>query len=140
MRNGVVLEIDDEVADITINRPQARNALDLQSTDEFKTAVAKVENEDSVRAVVLTGAGGVFCSGADLREMADKGAVYQAWAGADGPLAKRCLKPLIAAVEGYAVAGGLGVALWADLRVADSTAVFGVFCRCLLYTSDADDE
>ena len=73
MRNGVVLEIDDEVAVITINRPQARNALDLQSTDEFKTAVAKVENEDSVRAVVLTGAGGVFCSGADLREMADKG-------------------------------------------------------------------
>ena len=129
MRNGVVLEIDDEVAVITINRPQARNALDLQSTDEFKTAVAKVENEDSVRAVVLTGAGGVFCSGADLREMADKGAVYQAWAGADGPLAKRCLKPVIAAVEGYAVAGGLGVALWADLRVADSTAVFGVFCR-----------
>ena len=129
MRNGVVLEIDDEVAVITINRPQARNALDLQSTDEFKTAVAKVENEDSVRAVVLTGAGGVFCSGADLREMADKGAVYKAWAGADGPLAKRCLKPVIAAVEGYAVAGGLGVALWADLRVADSTAVFGVFCR-----------
>ena len=100
MRNGVVLEIDDEVAVITINRPQARNALDLQSTDEIKTAVAKVENEDSVRAVVLTGAGGVFCSGADLREMADKGAVYQAWAGADGPLAKRCLKRVIAAVEG----------------------------------------
>ena len=82
-----------------------------------------------MQAVVLTGAGGVFCAGADLGEVADKGAVYRPWAGADGPLAKPCAKPVIAAVEGHAVAGGLGVALWADMRVASETAVFGVFCR-----------
>ena len=129
MRDGIHLEIEAELAVITIHRPQARNALDVQSANDFKDAVAEVESDEAVKAVVLTGAGGFFCAGADLREMADKGAVYEPWAGADGPLAKRCTKPVIAAVEGYAVAGGLGVALWADLRVASETAVFGIFCR-----------
>jgi len=129
MKDGIDLEIDGDLAVITINRPAARNALDVQAADDFGDAVAAIEADDGVAAVVLTGAGGVFCAGADLREMADTGAVYRPWAGADGPLAKPCTKPVIAAVEGHAVAGGLGVALWADLRVASETAVFGVFCR-----------
>lgn len=129
MQDGIQLEIDADLAVVIIHRPQVRNALDVRSAAEFKNVIAKIEAEDPVKAVVLTGAGGVFCAGADLGEMADKGAVYEAWAGADGPLSRRCTKPVIAAVEGYAVAGGLGIALWADLRVASETAIFGVFCR-----------
>ena len=129
MKTGINLKIKGEIAYLTINRPKQRNALDLKSADDFLEAVHTIDANDKVQAVVLTGAGGVFCAGADLGEMADKGAVYRPWAGADGPLAKPCAKPVIAAVEGHAVAGGLGVALWADLRVASETAVFGVFCR-----------
>ena len=129
MKTGINLKIKGEIAYLTINRPKQRNALDLQSADDFLEAVHTIDVNDKVQAVVLTGAGGVFCAGADLVEVADKGAVYRPWAGADGPLAKPCAKPVIAAVEGHAVAGGLGVALWADMRVASETAVFGVFCR-----------
>jgi len=129
MRDGIHLEVDADLAVVTIHRPQVRNALDVRSAAEFKDIIARIEVEEPVKAVVLNGAGGVFCAGADLGEMADKGAVYEAWAGAGGPLARRCTKPVIAAVEGYAVAGGLGLALWADLRVASKTAIFGVFCR-----------
>ncbi|MFT5417885.1 MAG: enoyl-CoA hydratase [Gammaproteobacteria bacterium] len=129
MEHGIVLEIEGELAFLTINRPQVRNALDLQSTNEFQDAVTSIESNDAVQAVVLTGAGGTFCAGADLRELANKGAHYRPWAGADGPLSKPCTKTVIAAVEGHAVAGGLGIALWADLRVVSETAVFGVFCR-----------
>lgn len=129
MKDGINLKLEGELAFLTIHRPKARNALDLQSAEDFQAAVAEIETKDKVQAVVLTGSGGVFCAGADLREMADKGAVYRPWAGADGPLARPCAKPVIAAVEGHAVAGGLGVALWADLRVASESAVFGVFCR-----------
>lgn len=78
---------------------------------------------------VVCGAGDAFCAGADLNEMADKGAVYSPWAGTDGPLSRPLSKPLIAAVEGHAVAGGLGIALFCDMRVASETAVFGYFCR-----------
>ena len=129
MKTGINLKIKGEIAYLTINRPKQRNALDQQSADDFLEAVHTIEANDKVQAVVLTGAGGVFCAGADLGEVSDKGAVYRPWAGADGPLAKPCAKPVIAAVEGHAVAGGLGVALWADMRVASETAVFGVFCR-----------
>jgi enoyl-CoA hydratase len=129
MKDGIVLKIDGELAFLIINRPHARNALDLESTDAFRDAVATIEENDAVQVVVLTGASGTFCAGADLHELAEKGARYRPWAGADGPLAKPCAKTVIAAVEGHAVAGGLGIALWADLRVASDTAVFGVFCR-----------
>ncbi|PPR62439.1 MAG: putative enoyl-CoA hydratase echA12 [Alphaproteobacteria bacterium MarineAlpha4_Bin2] len=129
MKTGIDLAILNGIATITINRPNRRNALDIASTAAFKAAVHEINGSDKVQAVVITGTGGVFCAGADLSEMADKGAVYQPWAGTDGPLARPCDKPVIAAIEGYAVAGGLGVALWADLRVASESAVFGVFCR-----------
>jgi len=129
MKSDIDLTISDAIAIITFHRPKRRNALDLASTEAFKAAVQEIDNNGKVQAVVITGSGGVFCAGADLGEMAEKGAVYQPWAGMDGPLARPCNKPVIAAVEGYAVAGGLGVALWADLRVASESAVFGVFCR-----------
>jgi enoyl-CoA hydratase len=129
MKTGIDLSIKGELAYLTINRPKQRNALDLQSTNDFQDAVRNIDANNAVHAVVLTGNGGVFCAGADLGEMAKMGAVYRPWAGDNGPLAKTCTKPVIAAVEGHAVAGGLGVALWADLRVASETAVFGVFCR-----------
>lgn len=129
MKTGINLKIKNYIAFLTINRPKQRNALDLKSADEFLEAVRTIEADNKVHVVILTGSGGVFCAGADLSEMAEKGAIYRAWAGADGPLAKPCSKPVIAAVEGHAVAGGLGVALWADMRVASETAIFGVFCR-----------
>ena len=129
MKTGINLKIKNYIAFLTINRPKQRNAIDLKSTDEFLEAVRMIEADDKVHGVILTGSGGVCCAGADLSEMAEKGAIYRAWAGADGPLAKPCSKPVIAAVEGHAVAGGLGVALWADMRVASETAIFGVFCR-----------
>lgn len=129
MDEGIHLRTDGQVAIITINRTSARNALDQQSIADLGRAVARIDADESVSSVVLTGAGGTFCAGADLREMADTDANYTPWAGADGPLARPCAKPVIAAVEGHAVAGGLGLALWADLRIASETAVFGVFCR-----------
>tara|TARA_R110002096_G_scaffold13370_2_gene47412 strand:- start:375 stop:1136 length:762 start_codon:yes stop_codon:yes gene_type:complete len=126
---SVTYERDGSVAIITINRPDFRNALDLAAAEAFADAAHRLVIDQDVRAAVLTGAGDTFCAGADLSEMAAKGAVYRPWAGADGPLANPPAKPVIAAVEGYAVAGGLGVALWADMRIASETAVFGVFCR-----------
>ena len=127
--SGIHFERDGAIAIITIDRPTARNALDLAAAERLHEIAAELERDNTLKAAVLTGAGGTFCAGADLSEMATKGAVYRPWAGADGPLSNRPSKPMIAAVEGYAVAGGLGVALWADMRVASATAVFGVFCR-----------
>ncbi len=129
MKNGINLDVDGEVALITINRPQARNALDQQSADDLHDVIRVIEADDTMKTVVITGANGAFCAGADLKKLADTDADYRPWAGTDGPLARPCAKPVIAAVEGHAVAGGLGIALWADLRVASATAVFGVFCR-----------
>lgn len=129
MSEGLRLEIEGAVAVITIDRPGARNALDAAALDALQDAVSRIETDDTIGAAVITGASGAFCAGADLREMAETEARYRPWAGADGPLARPCSKPTIAAVEGHAVAGGLGLALWADLRVAGETAVFGVFCR-----------
>ena len=125
----IEVEWDGPVTTIIINRPEARNALDLEATGLLHNALIDFEEDDDARVAILWGAGGTFCAGADLREMADKGAVYKSWAGTDGPLSQPLSKPLIAAVEGHAVAGGLGVALYCDMRVASETAIFGVFCR-----------
>jgi enoyl-CoA hydratase len=120
---------DGPVCTIIINRPEARNALDLEATELLHNAFIDFEHDDGAAVAVLCGAGGTFSAGADLREMSDKGAVYKPWAGTDGPLSHPLSKPLIAAVEGHAVAGGLGLALFCDMRVASETAIFGVFCR-----------
>lgn len=125
----ILVENDGPVRTIIINRPEARNALDLEGSALLHQAFLDFEQDDDAMAAVLCGAGNAFCAGADLNEMAEKGAIYSPWAGTDGPLSHPLSKPLIAAVEGHAVAGGLGIALFCDMRVASETAVFGYFCR-----------
>ena len=117
------------VAVVTIDRPHVRNALDNASAVGLGQAMRDFDAEPDLSVAVLTGAHGAFCAGADLKAVADD-ANYVAWAGdPEGPTAPTLSKPVIAAVEGHAVAGGLGIALWCDIRVVDETAVFGVFCR-----------
>jgi enoyl-CoA hydratase len=117
------------VTTIVINRPQVRNALDNEAAHALAAALRVFEGDAEARVAVLTGAGGTFCAGADLKELG-AGTDYFPWAGgADGPLRAPLGKPLIAAVEGHACAGGLGVALFCDIRIVDDTAVFGVFSR-----------
>jgi enoyl-CoA hydratase len=125
----IEVERDGPVTTIIINRPRARNALDQEAVELLHNAFIDFERDDDARAAILWGAGGTFCAGADLHEMAGKGAVYKPWAGTEGPLSHPLSKPLIAAVEGHAVAGGLGLALFCDMRVIAETAIFGVFCR-----------
>ena len=115
---------------VTIDRPEARNACDLETLGLLRAASLRFEEDEQARVLVVTGAGGNFCAGADLKELAAGQAIGFGWAGSeDGPLRRTLNKPVIAAVEGYALAAGLALALWCDLRVASETAVFGVFCR-----------
>ncbi len=128
--DAVTSEQQGVVTIITINRPEARNALDIPASQALVAACRAFEADNDAKVAVLTGSGGSFCAGADLKEMASEGAVYEPWAASPkGPTHAPLSKPIIAAVEGHAVAGGLGLALWCDLRVAAETAVFGVFCR-----------
>jgi enoyl-CoA hydratase len=136
----VRVERDGPVTTVIINRPQARNAVDRPTADALASAFLEFENDDNVRVAVLCGEGGTFCAGADLKGVAegrgnrvtrvdpDKMDALTA-DGPMGPTRMRLSKPVIAAVSGYAVAGGLELALWCDLRVAEEDAVFGVFCR-----------
>jgi len=119
------------VATIVMDRPEARNAVDGPAARALAAAFRQVEADDAVRVSVLWGAGGVFCAGADLKARGTERGLRLAPDG-DGPMGPSRLaltKPSIAAVEGYAVAGGLELSLLCDLRVAGETAVFGVFCR-----------
>lgn len=129
-KGKVLVEQRDAVTCVEINRPNARNACDIETVQTLHDVFAEFEDDDGARVGVLTGADETFCAGADLAELASGASIGFCWAGTDKGVTRRRLgKPVIAAVEGHAVAAGLALAVWCDLRVASETAVFGVFCR-----------
>jgi enoyl-CoA hydratase len=131
---AVSTEIDGPVCTVRLHRPDRRNAVDGPTATALREAFEAFEADESLRVAVLYGNGGHFCGGADLKALADpalRNAVEPsgAAAGPMGPTRMAFSKPVIAAIEGYAVAGGIELALMCDLRVAARSAVLGVFCR-----------
>ncbi|MGI9475714.1 MAG: crotonase/enoyl-CoA hydratase family protein [Hyphomicrobiaceae bacterium] len=128
----VVVERNGPVTTVIINRPEVRNAVDNETADGLVAAFAAFDADEEQRVAVLWGTGGGFCAGADLKQVAT-GERRARWKldgdGPMGPSRMRLSKPVIAAVAGHAVAGGLELAIWCDMRVAEETAVFGVYCR-----------
>jgi enoyl-CoA hydratase len=141
----VRIDREEHVWTVTIDRPEVRNAVDGPTARALVDAFRAFDADAATRVAILTGAGGHFCAGADLRTVA-RGTSAGERGGADdgltlaldadmdhdgpmGPSRLQLTKPVIAAVEGYAVAGGIELALWCDLRVAAASATFGVFCR-----------
>lgn len=132
--NHVLYDVDENICTITMNRPEVRNAVDGPMAAELQEAFQQFEEDDSLAVAVLTGAGSTFCAGADLSAVNDperRNVLDPEGLGGGpmGPSRMELTKPVIAAVAGHAVAGGLELALLADLRVAEEDAVFGVFCR-----------
>ncbi|MFN3475223.1 MAG: crotonase/enoyl-CoA hydratase family protein [Blastomonas sp.] len=131
MDMNVKIDHKQAVAIVTISRPDRRNAVDAATALQLHDAFATIDADDNVHVAILHGAGGHFCAGADLKALSegDKRPVTDAGMGPMGPTRMQMTKPVIAAIEGYAVAGGMELALWCDLRVMAETARMGVFCR-----------
>ncbi len=132
----VLTEKNGRIWTVIINRPEVKNAVDANTANQLADAFRKFENDDTADVAVLYGAGGTFCAGADLRTFAAATAQEAARLNRDmsrdgpmGPSRMQLSKPVIAAVSGYAVAGGLELACWCDIRVVEQSAVFGVYCR-----------
>jgi enoyl-CoA hydratase len=124
-------EVEGAVVTVTIDRPEVRNAVDSATSAELVECFERFDTDEALNVAVLTGAGSTFCAGNDLKELAATPPLPQTGQG-DGPMGPTRMqlgKPVIAAIEGFAVAGGLEVALWCDFRVAARDATFGVFNR-----------
>src|ERR1700756_3205862 len=131
MTDPVRVERDGAVITVILNRPAARNAVNGPTATALHAAFEEFDRDDSASVAVLWGDGGTFCAGADLKAFGtpEANAVHRTGPGPMGPSRMLLSKPVIAAVSGHAVAGGLELALWCDLRVMDEDAQVGVFCR-----------
>ena len=130
----VLIEKKDSIFTVIINRPEVKNAVDGPTAMALADAFREFEKDDAFSVAVLCGIGNTFCAGADLKafDSLDKSRLNRLEPEGDGPMGPTRMmlkKPVIAAVSGYAVAGGLELALWCDMRVMEETAVFGVFCQ-----------
>src|SRR6476660_1513498 len=131
MTGGVRVERSGSVTTVIMNRPEARNAVNGPAATGLYEAFDEFDKDDSAAVAVLWGDNGTFCAGADLKAFGtpDANPVHRTGPGPMGPSRMVLSKPVIAAVSGHAVAGGLELALWCDMRVVEEDAIMGVFCR-----------